>query len=87
MRIAVIGSGHLGAALSAGWAAEGHQVIFGVRDPGASDAREILKSSQNMSAEAVSEAASKAERSLWQFLMEPWKKFSGTPPHKSKEKS
>jgi len=61
MRIAVIGTGHVGAALGAGWAAAGHQVIFGVRDPGATDVREVLKSSQNLSAVAVSEAASKAD--------------------------
>lgn len=33
MRIAVIGSGHVGGTLGRRWAAEGHDVVFGVRDP------------------------------------------------------
>jgi hypothetical protein len=34
MRIAIIGAGNLGAALGRGWSARGHEVVFGVRDPG-----------------------------------------------------
>ncbi|NNF58639.1 MAG: NAD(P)-binding domain-containing protein, partial [Rhodothermaceae bacterium] len=37
MRIAVIGTGHVGAALGTGWAAKGHAVTFGSRAPGRAD--------------------------------------------------
>jgi predicted dinucleotide-binding enzyme len=35
MRIAIIGAGNVGAALGRNWAAKGHSVSFGLRDPGA----------------------------------------------------
>jgi 8-hydroxy-5-deazaflavin:NADPH oxidoreductase len=35
MRIAVIGAGNVGGALGAAWVRAGHQVTFGVREPGA----------------------------------------------------
>jgi len=34
MRIGVIGTGHIGGTLGKVWAAAGHDVMFGVRDPG-----------------------------------------------------
>lgn len=37
MRIAVIGAGHVGGTLGRRWAAAGHAVTFGVRDPGRGD--------------------------------------------------
>ena len=33
MRIAVIGAGNVGKAIGTGWAAKGHDVTWGVRDP------------------------------------------------------
>lgn len=33
MKIAVIGAGHVGSALGAGWVRAGHEVVFGVREP------------------------------------------------------
>jgi predicted dinucleotide-binding enzyme len=33
VRIAILGAGRVGRALGAGWAARGHDVVFGVRDP------------------------------------------------------
>jgi len=38
MRISVVGAGNLGGSLGRAWAAAGHQVIFGVRDPAAKKA-------------------------------------------------
>jgi 8-hydroxy-5-deazaflavin:NADPH oxidoreductase len=35
MQIAIIGAGNVGAALGKGWARAGHEIVFGVRDPGA----------------------------------------------------
>lgn len=33
MRIAILGAGRVGRALGTGWAARGHEVVYGVRDP------------------------------------------------------
>lgn len=41
MRIAVIGTGHVGSALGTGWARAGHDVVFGVRDPSSPDAQQV----------------------------------------------
>lgn len=42
MRIAVIGTGHVGSTLGIGWARAGHDLIFGVRDPNSSNAQQPL---------------------------------------------
>jgi predicted dinucleotide-binding enzyme len=42
MNIAVIGSGKIGGTLGAKWAAAGHQVVFGVRDPNSAKTRTAL---------------------------------------------
>lgn len=42
MRIAVIGAGHVGAALGTGWARAGHEVVFGTRDPNSTDALQLV---------------------------------------------
>ncbi|MCB9564729.1 MAG: NAD(P)-binding domain-containing protein [Kofleriaceae bacterium] len=34
MRVAIIGSGHVGGELARAWAARGHDVVLGARDPG-----------------------------------------------------
>jgi 8-hydroxy-5-deazaflavin:NADPH oxidoreductase len=44
MRIAVIGTGHVGGALGTGWARAGHEVIFGARNPKAADAQQVAAS-------------------------------------------
>lgn len=42
MRIAVIGTGHVGGALGTGWARSGHDVIFGARDPSALEVNQLV---------------------------------------------
>lgn len=42
MRIAIVGAGSIGGALGAKWAAAGHSVVFGVRDPQSPKARAAL---------------------------------------------
>jgi predicted dinucleotide-binding enzyme len=42
MNIGIIGSGNVGGTLGTRWAKGGHQVIFGSRDPGAGDMKELL---------------------------------------------
>ena len=41
MRIAVIGAGNIGGTLGAKWAASGHEVVYGVRSPGAPDTASV----------------------------------------------
>ncbi len=41
MNIAVIGAGNVGRTLGEGWAAAGHRVTFGVRDPGAEKSKAL----------------------------------------------
>ena len=59
MRIAVIGTGHVGGALGLGWAKAGHEVVFGSRDPGGHDVKQLLK--ENASAATVAEAVKGAD--------------------------
>lgn len=68
MKIAVIGAGNVGGALGALWAAKGHEVVFGVRDPGSAKVAALLKSS-GVRAAGVAEAASGAEIVV---LATPW---------------
>ena len=42
MRIAVLGTGNIGGTLGAKWAAAGHRVVFGARDPGSPKTRAAL---------------------------------------------
>ena len=41
LRIAVIGAGNIGRTLGAKWASAGHQVVYGVRSPGAHDTASV----------------------------------------------
>ncbi|MGH9613953.1 MAG: NADPH-dependent F420 reductase [Bryobacteraceae bacterium] len=58
MKIGILGGGNVGGALGAAWAKRGHKILFGVRDPAASDMRELLKTCDGKaSAGSPSEAA------------------------------
>jgi len=43
MKIAIIGTGHVGGALGVGWARAGHEVTFGTREPQAVDVKQLLQ--------------------------------------------
>jgi len=43
MQIAIIGTGNVGAALGQRWAAAGHDILFGVRQPGATKVAAVVK--------------------------------------------
>src|SRR5260370_39647944 len=45
MKIGIFGGGNVGGTLGAGWASRGHEIMFGVRDPAASDMQAILRRS------------------------------------------
>jgi 8-hydroxy-5-deazaflavin:NADPH oxidoreductase len=70
LKIAVIGAGNVGGALGKLWAAKGHNVVFGVRDPQGSKILQLLKSTNGKArAATVNEAASAAEAVV---LAVPW---------------
>ncbi len=70
MKIAVIGTGGVGATLGSRWAKGGHQVTFGSRDPGGEKVRSLLQGAGGKAtAAAISEAAASAEIVL---VAVPW---------------
>lgn len=70
MKIAIIGAGNVGGALGRRWAALGHRVVFGVRDPGSQKVKKTVDAAgANASAAGVEEAASDAEVVV---LTTPW---------------
>jgi 8-hydroxy-5-deazaflavin:NADPH oxidoreductase len=61
MQIAIIGTGNVGAALGQRWAAAGHDILFGVRQPGAAKVAAVVKKAgARARAVAVREAAAGA---------------------------
>jgi predicted dinucleotide-binding enzyme len=62
MKIGIIGSGNVGAALGTGWAKVGHQVKFGVRDQAKPEVMALLrKAGANATAGSVADAAAFGE--------------------------
>ncbi len=70
MKVAVIGSGNVGNVLGSRWAASGHQVIFGARNPDSEKVQAVLASAgENAQAVSVQEAAAGADVVV---LAVPW---------------
>jgi predicted dinucleotide-binding enzyme len=69
MKIAIIGAGNVGRTLGLAWARRGHQVSFGVRDPGDKRAEEPLHTDQSVQVASNADAASWAEVVV---LATPW---------------
>jgi hypothetical protein len=70
MRIAVIGTGNVGATLGRGWAGAGHEVTFGTRDPSSDKVEQLLGSLGGKArAAAAKEAVEDAEVVV---LATPW---------------
>jgi 8-hydroxy-5-deazaflavin:NADPH oxidoreductase len=62
MKIAVIGTGHVGGALGTGWARAGHEVTFGARDASSKDAEQLISQSAGKAKIAsVADAIARAE--------------------------
>ncbi|CAB1058610.1 hypothetical protein D1BOALGB6SA_3366 [Olavius sp. associated proteobacterium Delta 1] len=62
MKIAVIGVGNVGGTLGPAWAKAGHEIIYGVHDPGSEKVQTLLvNSGQNARAAGVAEAAAGAD--------------------------
>ena len=70
MKIAIIGAGHVGSTLGKSWAAKGHQVAFGVRDPKGAKALDVVKAAgPKARADTPQAAASSADVVV---LATPW---------------
>lgn len=70
MKLAVIGTGTVGSVLGRRWAAQGHQVIFGTRDPGSDKVQDLLaEAGSNAGAAPVAEAVASSEVVV---LATPW---------------
>jgi predicted dinucleotide-binding enzyme len=70
MKIAIIGAGNVGGALGKRWAALGHEVVFGVRDPGSDKVRAaVAAAGGGARAAGVREAAAGGEVVV---LTTPW---------------
>src|SRR5262245_14811361 len=62
MKIAILGSGSVGSTLGRGWAAKGHEIVFGVRDPKGARARDAVKAAgAKARAASLKEAAAAGE--------------------------
>jgi hypothetical protein len=78
MKIAMIGAGNVGSALGTQWAKQGHQVAFGVPDPGKDKTQAVLaEAGPNARATTPAEAAADAEIV---FLTVPWSKVGEAVP-------
>jgi predicted dinucleotide-binding enzyme len=61
MRIAIMGAGNVGGGLGTAFAAAGHEVVFGVRDPDSDKTRAALDSATGARATSPAEAVAGAE--------------------------
>lgn len=70
MKIGIIGAGSVGGTLGRGWAATGHEVLFGVRDPAKGQVRErVSQAGSGTRAGSVAEAGAFGEVVV---LATPW---------------
>jgi predicted dinucleotide-binding enzyme len=66
MQIAIIGAGNVGSGIARGWAAKGHGIRFGLRDPGAEKYRPLATTGALLRpAEAVAGAAAVLLATPW----------------------
>jgi len=61
MRIAIIGAGNVGGALGKGWARAGHEIVFGVRDPGSERHAAASRNAGDAQVTTPAEAAAQAQ--------------------------
>jgi 8-hydroxy-5-deazaflavin:NADPH oxidoreductase len=66
VRIAVIGTGNIGGTLARKWAAAGHTVILGVRDPASARVQDLISGAAGgTSVESIADAAKAADVSVF----------------------
>ncbi len=70
MKIGVIGAGNVGGTLGKGWAAKGHEILYGVRSPNDAKAQGVVRATGGSArAASVKDAAAGAEVVV---LATPW---------------
>lgn len=69
MKIAVLGTGNVGGTLGKRWAAAGHAVCFGSRDPSSEKVKKLLSEAPNATACTLKDAATNSDVIL---LATPW---------------
>jgi predicted dinucleotide-binding enzyme len=67
MKIAIVGSGHVGHALGGAWRSCGHKITFAVRDPASKKAKQLA--GEGFEVAAIAEAAKPADAIM---LAVPW---------------
>lgn len=70
MKIAMIGTGNVGQALAGGWTSQGHQVIFGSRDPAGEKAQAAIAATGGKATAQREQAAAQAAEVV--VLAVPW---------------
>ena len=60
-RIAILGTGRVGSALGEGWAARGHRIVFGSREPDSGRVQELLARAPGAEATTAQEAVRRAD--------------------------
>ncbi|QDU96505.1 NADPH-dependent F420 reductase [Lignipirellula cremea] len=76
MKIGVLGTGHVGGTLGARWAQNGHDVLFGSRDPQSEKAARLMETAgESARIGSVAEAASHGDVVL---LASPWSTIQET---------
>ncbi len=61
MKIAIIGAGNVGGALTKQWAKAGHNIFLGLRDMNSDDAKSLEKFSANITSHTIEEAIKQSE--------------------------
>lgn len=70
MKIAIIGAGNVGSTLGKAWAAKGHEIVFGVRDPRSAKTQDVVRATgAKARAASVADAAGACDVVL---LATPW---------------
>jgi predicted dinucleotide-binding enzyme len=67
MRVAIVGSGNVGHALGVAWKTNGHDIVFAVREPAGSKAKQLVK--EGFQVASVADAAKGADAIM---LAVPW---------------
>ncbi|MFZ0592407.1 MAG: NADPH-dependent F420 reductase [Bryobacteraceae bacterium] len=70
IKIGIIGAGNVGGTLGLGWAKRGHQVVFGSRNPGSKEVRDLVRKAGGGTSAAANKEA--VERSEVVVLATPW---------------
>lgn len=69
MKIAILGAGGVGSTLGAGWAAKGHAVRYGARNPGSDKVRNAIAATVGASAAGIADAVAWSDAVV---LATPW---------------